>query len=337
MEDHYCRHCGNPNLGESKYCSQCGAAVAVRQWHYFTRNERVGPLAEERMHALCASGLLTPDTLVWREGMADWAPIAATEFASYFQAPLQAVRRSTNDTYAWWLASVPVLAAFTNILFVIVVGTNAFSLWVATIVVHFVLCAQDRKALSHDGRPAPALGWALIVPVYLSIRAAKLRQFPSYAIVWFVSLLCSVILYGAAFGLLETSAGDSGSRAVRIVQNGIMNDYPGRTVEEAAAEFFDSTEWQGFVAEDGLNYVNMEGDAMLNGREIRILLQFVVDVERESFRVFAMSIEGEPQNDEMISLFLDAMYGQGIDPGQVVQIKRELLPHRSLQALAVMG
>ena len=289
------------------------------------------------MHALCTSGVLAADTLVWREGMADWAPIVATEFATYFLAPPQAVRSTTNDLYVWWLAFVPILNAVVNIFFEITIGTYILPVLVVTIIVHVLLCDKDRQTLRKDGRSAPALGWALIVPVYLIIRVWKLRQFPSYAIVWLVSLVCSFILLGAVIGAMNSFADDNEYRAVYIVRNGVMDDYPDRTVDEAAADFFESTEWEGFVDEDGLNFVNMEGDATLDGRRVRILLQFVVDVERESFRVYAMTIEGEPLDEEMISLFLDAMYGRDSDPGQVVQIKRELPPQRSLQALPATG
>lgn len=136
---------------------------------------------------------------------------------------------------------------------------------------------------------------------------------------------------------MNPSSDDHDSRAIQIVRNGIMDDYPDRTVDEAAAGFFETPEWEGFVAEDGLNYVNMEGDATLDGRLVRILLQFVVDVERESFRIYAMTIEGEPQNEETIRMILDTMFGQDPVLGEVVQIRWKFSPRPSLQALPIMG
>jgi uncharacterized RDD family membrane protein YckC len=43
-------------------------------WYYATGSERVGPLDEAAFRAAVAAGVVTDQTLVWREGMADWQP-----------------------------------------------------------------------------------------------------------------------------------------------------------------------------------------------------------------------------------------------------------------------
>ena len=53
-------------------------------WYYAIGNERQGPVDDAELDRLIASRTITPETLVWRAGMADWQPLA--------QARPQAVR-----------------------------------------------------------------------------------------------------------------------------------------------------------------------------------------------------------------------------------------------------
>jgi hypothetical protein len=43
-------------------------------WHYAQNGLRVGPVTSSQFEELVRAGTITPDTLVWREGMADWQP-----------------------------------------------------------------------------------------------------------------------------------------------------------------------------------------------------------------------------------------------------------------------
>jgi hypothetical protein len=45
-------------------------------WYYAIGNERHGPVDDAALDRLIATGVVTPDTLVWRAGMADWQPLA---------------------------------------------------------------------------------------------------------------------------------------------------------------------------------------------------------------------------------------------------------------------
>jgi uncharacterized RDD family membrane protein YckC len=43
-------------------------------WHYVEGAEARGPVTDEQLEYLARVGTIGPDTLVWREGMADWLP-----------------------------------------------------------------------------------------------------------------------------------------------------------------------------------------------------------------------------------------------------------------------
>jgi hypothetical protein len=45
-------------------------------WYYAVGNERQGPVDDAALDRLIATGVVTPETLVWKAGMADWQPLA---------------------------------------------------------------------------------------------------------------------------------------------------------------------------------------------------------------------------------------------------------------------
>jgi uncharacterized RDD family membrane protein YckC len=46
------------------------------QWYYANGNSRQGPVSEEEFQRLAAEGIVHADTLVWRQGMVNWAPFS---------------------------------------------------------------------------------------------------------------------------------------------------------------------------------------------------------------------------------------------------------------------
>ena len=43
-----------------------------RSWFYAAQGQQQGPYPEAQLRDLIARGMITPDTLVWSEGMAGW-------------------------------------------------------------------------------------------------------------------------------------------------------------------------------------------------------------------------------------------------------------------------
>jgi len=43
-------------------------------WYYAVGSQQQGPVTEDQLHALAKDGVVTGDTLVWRDGMANWQP-----------------------------------------------------------------------------------------------------------------------------------------------------------------------------------------------------------------------------------------------------------------------
>jgi hypothetical protein len=47
------------------------------QWYYSDQGQQRGPVSAEQLEKLTRSGVVTPRTLVWREGFANWMPYSA--------------------------------------------------------------------------------------------------------------------------------------------------------------------------------------------------------------------------------------------------------------------
>lgn len=56
-------------------------------WYYAIGSERKGPVTEAELDQLAAQGKLRSDTLVWRDGMADWKPLAEARPTSATDQP----------------------------------------------------------------------------------------------------------------------------------------------------------------------------------------------------------------------------------------------------------
>lgn len=71
--------------------------MAEAQWYYSRGGQQTGPVTIDQLRQMAATGQITPQDLVWRDGMAQWQPIGTLpEFggapagpAAYAQGPGQ--------------------------------------------------------------------------------------------------------------------------------------------------------------------------------------------------------------------------------------------------------
>ena len=55
-------------------------------WYYVQNNQRFGPFDEATINNLITNQTLSPNTLVWQEGMSDWLPLQSTTLGSQLPA-----------------------------------------------------------------------------------------------------------------------------------------------------------------------------------------------------------------------------------------------------------
>ena len=56
-------------------------------WFYAQNGQQLGPVSESYLGQLARNGAITPDTLVWHAGMAQWQPFRAA--SATFETPLR--------------------------------------------------------------------------------------------------------------------------------------------------------------------------------------------------------------------------------------------------------
>lgn len=66
------------------------------EWYYARDNQQTGPVSAVELKQLAAAGDLSPDDLVWREGMAEWAP--ARNVRGLFEAAPAPVAEQPAET-----------------------------------------------------------------------------------------------------------------------------------------------------------------------------------------------------------------------------------------------
>lgn len=71
--------------------------LASQDWYAAPGGEQTGPLPREEMERLIEDGRIGPDTLVWRQGMPDWARAAD---AGFFPAAAPEAARASDATAA---------------------------------------------------------------------------------------------------------------------------------------------------------------------------------------------------------------------------------------------
>lgn len=83
------------NLNQSTASSESPS----QDWYYIEKGVRKGPVAAGHMIAMYGTGQFTPDTLVWRQGYADWTALSATELAHSFTQPPPVHRSQIPNAY----------------------------------------------------------------------------------------------------------------------------------------------------------------------------------------------------------------------------------------------
>ncbi len=86
-----CPECGSKGkvdeefIGREIHCPKCGVIFTAAEevvvhpevkWYYAEGREKRGPISQDEFERLIGAGTVTPDTLVWRKGMADWQALA---------------------------------------------------------------------------------------------------------------------------------------------------------------------------------------------------------------------------------------------------------------------
>ncbi|MCC8957738.1 DUF4339 domain-containing protein [Bradyrhizobium sp. Pear77] len=187
------------------------------EWYYSDNGARKGPVSASAIRELLAKKKLDSTDQVWRRGMKDWQSIRDSDLGALVNAeppPLSGAQ--VSNTLVWIVAFIPMifgiidiaLASDPSISFARAVSQGGGLPWkerevplLAYTVVYGLLCIWDEYRLEKAGY-SKGVGMKFlalfIVPVYLFVRANKLKQRPTYAITWVVLFVLFLFLVAAA-------------------------------------------------------------------------------------------------------------------------------------------
>lgn len=91
------------------------------------------------------------------------------------------------------------------------------------------------------------------------------------------------------------------------IKKGYFDSCPKHDVESMVESYFENPDWESFISPDDNKYhLNVSGNILYNGREAKAILQFEL-LEDDRWKINAFEINGNEQNDFMISALLDEM------------------------------
>ena len=177
-------------------------------WFYAQGGQRNGPVPADKLRELLAAQTIDGETSVWRKGLADWQPLRTTEIgASLKDTPPPIAANDINNGLVWALAFAPIAYLLVDVALLSYQyshppGDTFFEAflspltWLVPVTANAILCLVDAEQLKRAGYSS---GWMtlfalLLAPVYLFVRAQRLRQTPTYGFVWVASFIVSIIL-----------------------------------------------------------------------------------------------------------------------------------------------
>ncbi len=177
-------------------------------WFYTQGGQRLGPVSADKLRDLLAAQLIDGETPIWRKGLGDWQPVRATEIGASLQdSPPPVAAAHVNNMLVWTLAFMPIAYVVID---AFIYGyrvnhpeadqtfLNSLT-WMIPFAINGGLCFGDERQLAlagHNTKNLQILA-VLLAPVYLFVRAKRVKQTPIYGYVWIGTFLVAAIL--AAF------------------------------------------------------------------------------------------------------------------------------------------
>ncbi len=187
------------------------------EWYYVANGARRGPTTATTIKELLNKKEIETDAQVWRKGMPEWKPLRESDLAELVAAEPPAISsKHIGNGYVWTLALLPLVigvieavvsasnqdAAARSIAlgfpyhpsrglpFQVPLAVNALFGWL-----------DDRKLKQAGyGSRLTRVTAVLFQPIYLFLRAKRLKQRPYYAVAWIISMIAGLLIYASVDG-----------------------------------------------------------------------------------------------------------------------------------------
>jgi GYF domain 2 len=180
-------------------------------WFYTLGGQRNGPVPADKLRELLEAQAIDGQTPIWCKGMVDWQPLHSTEIGAELKGtPPPIATNQINNGLVWALAFAPIAYLFVDVALLNYQNSHprgdiffeAFLsplTWLVPVTTNAILCLVDAEQLKRAGYSSNAMTIfaLLLAPVYLFIRAQRLRQTPTYGFVWVATFIVSIVLRAA--------------------------------------------------------------------------------------------------------------------------------------------
>lgn len=196
-----------PNFGEAN-------KPGPNEWYYVASGARQGPTTATTIRDLLNRKEIETDTQVWRKGMPEWKPLRESDLADLVAAEPPAISsQHIGNGYVWTLALLPLLfglieaavsasnqeAAARSLLLGFPYHPSRGLPFQVPLVINALLGWLDDRRLKRAGYGSrlTRVTAVLVTPVYLFLRAKRLKQRPYYAVAWMLSMIVSFLIYAS--------------------------------------------------------------------------------------------------------------------------------------------
>ena len=106
---------------------------------------------------------------------------------------------------------------------------------------------------------------------------------------------------------IENFKTDSTSNEVNIIKMSSLDMCPTSTVQEMVNSFISNPIWESDTTEDGIKFVNINGDITYNNEDVKALVQFIFSKNNETFKYNYFEMNGIAQDKSMANALLTKM------------------------------
>ncbi|WP_027529648.1 DUF4339 domain-containing protein [Bradyrhizobium sp. WSM3983] len=187
------------------------------EWYYVANGTRRGPTTASTIKHLLNKKEIETDAQVWRKGMPDWQPLRDSDLAELVAAEPPAISsKHVGNGYVWTLALLPLVI---GVIEAVVSASNQDAAvrslalgfpyhpsrglpFQVPVVINGLLGWLDDRRLKQAGYGSriTRVTAVLLTPVYLFLRAKRLKQRPYYAVAWIVSMIAGFLIYASVEG-----------------------------------------------------------------------------------------------------------------------------------------
>jgi hypothetical protein len=187
----------------------------LANWYYVQNGSQRGPVTADELKALLRNKTIDPETQVWRAGLGAWQSVRTSELADTVEnIPPPISPTLVRNGLVWTAALLPLVFGFIDASIAYenqLALARTFSLGaplkkaIPEIPVGIpasttlLLCLWDFLRLRKVGYDLRKIIWTAIIlpPVYLFMRAKRVKQRPTYAITWIVTTIVYMLLMAA--------------------------------------------------------------------------------------------------------------------------------------------